>query len=82
MTVVIVDYGSGNLRSAAKAFERAVRDAAGDAGPKILVSNMADDVARAERIVLPGVGAFADCKGGVEELPGMRGALELSLIHI
>lgn len=80
MTVVIVDYGSGNLRSAAKAFERAVRDAAGDAGPKILVSNKADDVTRAERIVLPGVGAFADCKGGVEELPGMRGALEDAVI--
>ena len=79
MTVVIVDYGSGNLRSAAKAFERAVRDAGG-AGPEILVSNKAEDVARADRVVLPGVGAFADCKRGVEELPGMRGALEDAVI--
>ena len=76
MTVVIIDYGSGNLRSAAKAFERA----AGAAGPKILVSDKAADVARAERIVLPGVGAFADCKRGVEALPGMRDALEEAVI--
>ncbi|MDA0229443.1 MAG: imidazole glycerol phosphate synthase subunit HisH [Proteobacteria bacterium] len=76
MTVVIIDYGSGNLRSAAKAFERA----AGVAGPEIRVSDSAADVARAARIVLPGVGAFADCKRGVEALPGMRDALEEAVI--
>ncbi len=76
MTVVIIDYGSGNLRSAAKAFERA----AGAAGPEIRVSDNAADVARATRIVLPGVGAFADCKRGVEALPGMRDALEEAVI--
>jgi glutamine amidotransferase len=76
MTVVIVDYGSGNLRSAAKAFERA----AGANGPEILVSDKAETVARATRIVLPGVGAFADCKRGVEALPGMRDALEDAVI--
>ncbi len=76
MTVTIIDYGSGNLRSAAKAFERA----AGAAGPEIRVTEDAGDVARAERIVLPGVGAFADCKQGVEALPGMRDALEEAVI--
>ena len=76
MTVTIIDYGSGNLRSAAKAFERA----AGAAGPEIRVTEVAGDVARAERIVLPGVGAFADCKQGVEALPGMRDALEEAVI--
>ena len=76
MTVVIIDYGSGNLRSAAKAFERA----AGTAGPEIRVSDSAEEVARASRVVLPGVGAFADCKRGVEALPGMRDALEDAVI--
>ena len=76
MSVVIIDYGSGNLRSAAKAFERA----AGADGAEILVSDKAEEVARAERIVLPGVGAFADCKRGVESLTGMRDALEDAVI--
>ena len=76
MTVVIIDYGSGNLRSAAKAFERA----AGSEGAKIQVSDKAEEVAKAERIVLPGVGAFADCKRGVEALPGLREALEEAVI--
>ena len=76
MTVAIIDYGSGNLRSAAKAFERA----AGADGPEIRITETAGDVAQAERIVLPGVGAFADCKQGVEALPGMRDALEEAVI--
>lgn len=76
MTVVIIDYGSGNLRSAAKAFERA----AGPDGPEICVTEDASKVSRAERIVLPGVGAFADCKNGVESLPGVRDALEEAVI--
>ncbi|MDP6473291.1 MAG: imidazole glycerol phosphate synthase subunit HisH [Alphaproteobacteria bacterium] len=76
MTVVIIDYGSGNLRSAAKAFERA----AGTDGGEIRVSDKAEEVAKAERIVLPGVGAFADCKRGVEALPGLREALEEAVI--
>ncbi len=76
MTVVIIDYGSGNLRSAAKAFERA----ASAAGSKIRVTDNATDIAHATRIVLPGVGAFADCKRSVEALPGMRNALEKAVI--
>jgi len=72
--VVIIDYGSGNLHSAAKAFERAARESRADA--KILVSANPEDVTAADRVVLPGVGAFADCKRGLEAVPGMRAALE------
>lgn len=67
--VVIIDYGSGNLHSAHKAFERAARDAGIDA--RILVSADTADVKRADRIVLPGVGAFADCRRGLDAVPGM-----------
>jgi len=74
LTTVIVDYGSGNLHSAAKAFERAARDS-GQA-EQIIVSNDPQQVARADRVVLPGVGAFADCKRGLDEVPGMIAALE------
>jgi glutamine amidotransferase len=73
MTVAIVDYGSGNLHSAAKAFERAARES-GHNQP-ILVTNDPDKVRSAERVVLPGVGAFADCKRGLDALPGMVEAL-------
>ena len=73
MSVAIIDYGSGNLRSAAKAFERAAREA----GLSIAIDVTADpdDVRDAERVVLPGVGAFGDCKRGLEALPGMMEAL-------
>jgi glutamine amidotransferase len=73
MTTVIVDYGSGNLHSAAKAFERAAREGGGE---KIVVSSDPDDVRRADRVVLPGVGAFADCRRGLDAVPGMIDALE------
>ena len=63
MTVAIIDYGSGNLRSAAKAFER-------QAGAPVLVTSDPDAVARADRVVLPGVGAFGDCRRGLEKLDG------------
>jgi glutamine amidotransferase len=72
--VAIIDYGSGNLHSAAKAFERAARESAADS--KIIVTTEPTIVAQADRIVLPGVGAFADCKRGLEAVPGMRQALE------
>ncbi|MDZ3836504.1 MAG: imidazole glycerol phosphate synthase subunit HisH [Rhodospirillales bacterium] len=73
MTVAIVDYGSGNLRSAAKAFERAVSEAGLDA--EVRVTADPADVLRADHIVLPGVGAFADCRRGLDAVPGMVEAL-------
>jgi imidazole glycerol-phosphate synthase subunit HisH len=73
MTTVIIDYGSGNLRSAAKAFERAAREAGADG--RVLVTNHADSLRDASRVVLPGVGAFADCRRGLAAVPGMEEAL-------
>ena len=79
MSVAIVDYGSGNLRSAAKALERAAREhGVGDAG--VTVTSDAAGVRAAERIVLPGVGAFADCKRGLAALPGMIETLNEQII--
>lgn len=77
MHVAIVDYGSGNLHSAAKAFERAAREAASPLAVKVTAEP--EDVLAAERIVLPGVGAFADCKAGLAAIPGMIEALEESV---
>ena len=77
LRVVIIDYGSGNLHSAAKAFERAARESGADA--RIAVSGKPEDVLGADRIVLPGVGAFADCKDGLAAVPGMVDALEESV---
>ena len=74
MSVAIVDYGSGNLHSAAKAFERAARES-GYAQP-IAVTRDPDTVRKADRVVLPGVGAFADCRRGLDAVPGMVAALE------
>jgi glutamine amidotransferase len=74
MSVAIVDYGSGNLHSAAKAFERAARESGHD--QPIEVTRDPDAVRRAERVVLPGVGAFADCRKGLGAVPGMIEALE------
>jgi glutamine amidotransferase len=74
VSVAIVDYGSGNLHSAAKAFERAARESAQD--QPIVVTGDPDTISRADRIVLPGVGAFADCRRGLDEIPGMIDALE------
>ena len=72
--VVIIDYGSGNLHSAAKAFESAARES--ETAAKIIVSPRPEDILRADRIVLPGVGAYADCKRGLERVPGLIPALE------
>jgi imidazole glycerol-phosphate synthase subunit HisH len=74
VTVAIVDYGSGNLHSAAKAFERAARDSG--TGQPIVVTNDPHVVASAERVVLPGVGAFADCRRGLDAVDGMVEALD------
>ncbi|HKZ96568.1 MAG TPA: imidazole glycerol phosphate synthase subunit HisH [Hyphomicrobiaceae bacterium] len=72
--VVIIDYGSGNLHSAAKAFERASREGGADA--RIILSSKPEDVRAADRVVLPGVGAFADCKRGLDRVAGMTEALK------
>ena len=74
MSVAIVDYGSGNLHSAAKAFERAARDAG--LAEAIVVTSDPEQIARADRVVLPGVGAFADCRRGLDAIAGMIDALE------
>jgi imidazole glycerol-phosphate synthase subunit HisH len=71
-TTAIVDYGSGNLRSAEKAFQRMAAETGG--GPVIVTADP-DAVARAERIVLPGVGAFADCRAGLMAIPGLHDAI-------
>ncbi len=78
MTVAIIDYGSGNLRSAAKAFERAARES--DIAARVVVTADAAMVAGADRIVLPGVGAFADCRRGLDAVPGMVEGLREAVI--
>ena len=78
-SVAIVDYGAGNLRSASKAFERAVRSIAADI--EVAVTSEPDFVRRADRIVLPGVGAFEDCMRGLTAIKGMRETLEDRVIR-
>lgn len=78
-TVAIIDYGSGNLRSAAKAFERMAAEAG--LARTIVVTADAAMVAAADRVVLPGVGAFADCRRGVMTPPGMMAALETAVVE-
>jgi len=73
MIVAIVDYGSGNLRSAAKAFERAASES--EISTEIKVTSEPDSIATADSIVLPGVGAFADCRRGLMAVPGLEAAL-------
>ena len=77
-TIAVIDYGSGNLRSAAKALERAGREAGLQAD--VRVTDRADQVAAADRIVLPGVGAFGDCWRGLNALDGVVDALSESVI--
>ena len=79
MKVAIIDYGSGNLRSAQKAFERAARESGLEA--EILLTSDADYVSTADRIVLPGVGAYADCRSGLDNVDGMVDALEEAVIR-
>ena len=73
MTTVIIDYGSGNLRSAEKAFQRMSAETGGGA---VVVTSDPDVVAKADRIVLPGVGAFAACRAGLMAVDGMFEAME------
>ncbi|WP_181703501.1 imidazole glycerol phosphate synthase subunit HisH [Chthonobacter albigriseus] len=79
MSVAIIDYGSGNLRSAAKAFERAAAES-GYAGT-VDVTSDPDVVRAADHVVLPGVGAFADCRAGLDAVDGMVAALEETVIR-
>jgi len=72
MTVAIIDYGSGNLHSAAKAMERAAQDVGAE---RVVVTADPDVVRTADRVVLPGVGAFADCRRGLDAVPGMVDAM-------
>ena len=75
MIVAIVDYGAGNLRSAEKALAEAAKGNA-----RVVVTSDPDAVRKADRVVLPGVGAFADCKRGLDALPGMVAALDEAVI--
>jgi glutamine amidotransferase len=74
MHVAIIDYGSGNLHSATKAFERAARES--DAGLTVRLTADPEVVRGADRVVLPGVGAFADCRSGLLAVDGMMDALD------
>ena len=80
MRVAIIDYGSGNLRSATKAFERAARESGIRA--EIGLTADAERVRTADRIVLPGVGAYADCAAGLAAVEGMREAIEEVAIRL
>jgi glutamine amidotransferase len=77
MSVAIIDYGSGNLHSAQKAFERAAREAGMNC--EIKVTSRPEEVRCAEHIVLPGVGAFADCRRGLDNVTGMVEALQYAV---
>jgi imidazole glycerol-phosphate synthase subunit HisH len=74
MRVAIIDYGSGNLRSATKAFERAAREAG--IAAEIDLTADAERVRTADRVVLPGVGAYADCRAGLDAVSGMVEAID------
>ena len=71
---VLIDYGSGNLRSAEKALLRAAAERPG--APEVVTTSDPEVVARADRLVLPGVGAFAACMGALQAVPGLQDAVE------
>ncbi len=79
MQIAIIDYGSGNLCSAAKAFERAAREA--EVPAQIMVTDDADIVAKSDRIVLPGVGAYTDCRAGLDAIENMSATLKDTVIR-
>jgi glutamine amidotransferase len=78
-TIAIIDYGSGNLRSAAKAFEHVIKEE--DLPHEVIITNRAEDIAKASRIVLPGQGAFGDCMDNLKSTDGMIDALEEAVIN-
>lgn len=79
MSVAIIDYGSGNLHSAAKAFERAARDSG--SGTAVTVTSDPDVLRRSDQLVLPGVGAFKDCHDGLMAVPGLWQTLADEVIN-
>ncbi len=79
MKTVIIDYGSGNLRSAEKSFERALKD--GGLKGSVELTNDANIVRSADRIVLPGVGAFKDCRDGLRAIPDMWETLNEQVVQ-
>ena len=78
-TIAIIDYGSGNLRSCAKAFEHII--AAQGLAHRVQITSAPEDIAAAQRIVLPGQGAFGDCMGGLSAIDGMIQALEERVLN-
>ena len=74
MTIAIIDYDAGNLRSAEKAFQRAIRESG--RREDVVITTDPEAVARADRLVLPGDGAFADCKHHLDAIPGMIAAID------
>jgi glutamine amidotransferase len=73
LTIALIDYGAGNLRSATKAFERMI--AAEGLRQTVEITSDPDAVAKADRVVLPGDGAFADCRRNLDSVPGMIEAI-------
>ena len=71
---VLIDYGSGNLRSAEKALLRAAAERPDS--PEVVTTSEPDVVAKADRLVLPGVGAFAACMAALQSVPGLQEAVE------
>lgn len=76
--IVIVDYGAGNLKSAQNATQRAARELGGEFD--VVVSSDPKDVQNADRVILPGVGAFADCMAGLTAVEGMVEAMHKRVI--
>ena len=81
MQIAIVDYGAGNLRSAEKALTAAAAQDSNGGSARVIVTADPEAVRKADRIVLPGVGAFADCKRGLDALPGMVEALDEAVLR-
>jgi glutamine amidotransferase len=79
VTIAIIDYGAGNLRSAEKAFEHAIAETGADEA--VVITSNPDIVARAERVVLPGDGAFADCRRNLDAIDGMIAAIDEAIDH-
>lgn len=77
-TVAIIDYGSGNLRSAAKSFEKVIEDEG--LGIKVTVTSRPEEILKASKIVLPGQGAFGSCMNGLSSIEGMLDALKERVI--